>query len=61
MFEFLSEHGTDVVAIIVAAMGLLKIVVRLTPTLKDDAVFAKIDSLFDAIIPNYTKDGESSK
>jgi len=61
MFEFLSQHGTDIVAIIVAAMALLKIVVRLTPTLKDDAVFAKLDSLFESILPNYTKDGKSSK
>ena len=53
MFDFIAEHGTDVVAIIVAAMALLKVVVRLTPSLKDDEVFSKIDALLNSIIPNY--------
>jgi|TARA_R110000744_G_scaffold344397_1_gene449759 hypothetical protein len=61
MFEFLSQHGTDALAVLVALMALLKIIVRLTPTLKDDAVFAKFDDFFNAIIPNYTKNGKSSK
>lgn len=61
MFEFLSQHGTDVLAVLIALMALLKIIVRLTPTLKDDAVFAKFDDFFNAIIPNYTKDDKSIK
>lgn len=61
MFEFISQHGTDALAILIAAMGLLKIIVRLTPTLKDDAVFGKLDSLFNAIIPNYDKDANTIK
>ena len=61
MFEFLSQHGTDALAVLVALMGLLKIIVRLTPTLKDDAVFAKFDDFFNAIIPNYTKDANAPK
>tara|TARA_B110000285_G_scaffold152619_1_gene170462 strand:- start:301 stop:486 length:186 start_codon:yes stop_codon:yes gene_type:complete len=61
MFELLTEYGTDALAILMAAMALLKIIVRLTPSLKDDAVFAKLDSLFEAIIPNYTKNGNAPK
>tara|TARA_R110002096_G_scaffold417835_1_gene621631 strand:+ start:1114 stop:1299 length:186 start_codon:yes stop_codon:yes gene_type:complete len=61
MFEFIAEYGTDALAILIAAMALLKIIVRLTPSLQDDAVFAKLDSLFEAIIPNYNKDGKSIK
>tara|TARA_R110002167_G_scaffold110108_2_gene280397 strand:- start:10864 stop:11049 length:186 start_codon:yes stop_codon:yes gene_type:complete len=61
MFEFLSQHGTDALAVLVALMSLLKIIVRLTPTLKDDAVFAKFDDFFNAIIPNYTKDANTPK
>ena len=61
MFELITEHGTDALAILIAVMGLLKIVVRLTPSLKDDAIFGKLDNLFEAIIPNYTKNGTPSK
>tara|TARA_R110000851_G_scaffold117849_8_gene244902 strand:+ start:11836 stop:12021 length:186 start_codon:yes stop_codon:yes gene_type:complete len=61
MFELLAEYGTDALAILMAVMALIKIVVRLTPSLKDDAVFAKLDSLFEAIIPNYTKDADTPK
>ena len=61
MFELLAEYGTDALAVIMAAMALIKIIVRLTPSIEDDAVFAKLDSLFEAIIPNYTKHGKSSK
>jgi len=59
MFEFLSQHGTDALAILMAIMGLIKIVVRLTPSLKDDVIFGKLDNLFEAIIPNYTNDGST--
>ena len=58
MFELLAKYGTDVLAVIMAAMALLKIIVRLTPSFKDDAVFAKLDDLFEAIIPNYTKNDD---
>tara|TARA_R110000851_G_scaffold114167_1_gene239190 strand:- start:414 stop:599 length:186 start_codon:yes stop_codon:yes gene_type:complete len=61
MFEFIAEYGTDALAVIMAAMALLKIIVRLTPSIEDDAVFAKLDTLFEAIIPNYTKNGNTPK
>lgn len=67
MFEFLSEHGTDIVAIIIAAMYLFKLVANMTPGVADDGVFKKLDDIFDALIPNYKlpdeekENGESSK
>jgi acetolactate synthase small subunit len=53
MLEFISEYGTDIVAIIVAIMTALKVIVRLTPTLKDDEVFSRIDRVLESLIPNY--------
>lgn len=61
MFEFLSQHGTDALAVLIALMSLLKIIVRLTPSIGDDAVFAKFDDLFNSIFPNYTKNGKSPR
>jgi hypothetical protein len=53
MFDYLAQHGTDIVAILVAAMAAIKIVVRLTPTMKDDEIFGKIDKVLEFLIPNY--------
>ena len=58
MFEFITQHGAELVAAIVALMALLKIVIRLTPSVKDDKVFARLDDLFNAIIPNYQRQNE---
>lgn len=63
MFEFILNHGTEIVAGLMALMALLKIIIRLTPTLEDDKVFARLDDLFNAIIPAYKsqKDKNASK
>jgi hypothetical protein len=53
MIEYISQNGTDIIAITVAIMAAIKIVVRLTPSVKDDAVFGKIDKILEFIIPNY--------
>lgn len=53
MFEFITQHGAEIVAGLMAFMALLKIIIRLTPTLEDDKVFARLDDLFNAIIPAY--------
>lgn len=53
MFEYLSQNGTDIIAILVALMATLKIIVRLTPSLKDDAIFGKLDKVLEFLIPNY--------
>ena len=41
--------------LLLAALALIKIVVRITPTLKDDEVFAKLDKFIEWILPNIGK------
>ncbi|MDX9703928.1 MAG: hypothetical protein RBU23_12930 [Candidatus Auribacterota bacterium] len=41
--------------LIIALLAFVKVVVRLTPTLKDDKVFGKIDDLISFFIPSYGK------
>lgn len=53
MIEYISNNGTDIIAIIVAIMAAIKVIVRLTPSVKDDEVFGKIDKVLEFIIPNY--------
>ena len=38
-----------------ATLALIKIVVKITPTLKDDEVFAKLDKFVEWFLPNITK------
>jgi len=52
MTELLSN---DVVALAVAALALLKIVVRLTPTEKDNKIVAFVEKAFNFFLPNRTK------
>ena len=54
MGEFISQNWLD---LLIALMALIKVVINLTPTEKDNAVFGWLDSIFNAIIPNYKKDG----
>ena len=35
-----------------AALTFIKVLVRLTPGVKDDAIFNYVDKLIDAILPN---------
>ena len=53
MIEYISENGTSIIAIVVAVMAAVKVIVRLTPSVKDDEVFGKIDKILEFIIPNY--------
>ena len=53
MIEYISQNGTDIIAIIVAVMAAIKVIVRLTPSVKDDEVFGKIDKILEFLIPNY--------
>ena len=41
--------------LLLAVLALIKIVVRITPTLKDDEVFAKLDKLLEYLLPNIGK------
>lgn len=55
MIQYITENGADIITILVALMAALKVVVRLTPTLKDDDIFGKVDKVLEFIIPNYGK------
>jgi len=55
MIQYITENGTDIITILVAVMAALKVIVRLTPTLKDDNIFGKVDKVLEFIIPNYGK------
>ena len=37
--------------LLLALLALIKVVVRLTPGVKDDAIFNYVDKLIDAIVP----------
>lgn len=41
--------------LVLGIMAVIKILVRITPTLKDDAVFGWLDKLIEMIIPNISK------
>jgi hypothetical protein len=52
MTEFLLEHKMELV---LAVMALIKVVVNLTPSEKDNQVFGLIDNIINAIVPNRVK------
>ena len=54
MGEFISQNWLE---LLIALMALAKVVVNLTPTDKDNQVFGWLDSIFNAIFPNYKAGG----
>ena len=54
MLSFLSEHT---IAIIFAVLGVAEIIVRLTPTTKDDSILSFIVKIVNFLIPNFRKSG----
>ena len=50
--EFFLEHWAE---LLLALMVFVKVVVNLTPSVKDDRVFAYVDLLLNAVIANNTK------
>lgn len=52
VWDFLASNWAE---LLMGLLAFVKVVVRLTPTVKDDAVFGKIDSLIGWFIPNITK------
>jgi|TARA_R100000329_G_scaffold5253_2_gene6880 hypothetical protein len=56
--EFLQ---TNWLVLLIAFMSFLKVIVNLTPTDNDNKIFGWIDSVFNAIIPNYKKGGGQHK
>ena len=53
--EFFLEHWAE---LLLAFMVFVKVVVNLTPSIKDDRVFAYVDLLLNAIIANNQKTKE---
>jgi hypothetical protein len=53
--EFFLDNWAE---LLLAFLVFAKVVVNLTPSIKDDRVFAYIDLLVNAIIANNTKDKE---
>ena len=52
MIQFITENW---VALTVAILALVKFIVNLTPTEKDNQVFGWIDTLINSIIPDKKK------
>jgi hypothetical protein len=52
MIDFILNNWLE---LLVAVMALIKVITNLTPTEKDNAVFAWVDKVINAIVPNYNK------
>tara|TARA_B110000037_G_C17004190_1_gene458540 strand:- start:709 stop:867 length:159 start_codon:yes stop_codon:yes gene_type:complete len=52
MIQFITENW---VALTVAILALVKVIVNLTPTERDNQVFGWIDTLINSIIPDKKK------
>ena len=50
--EFITENWLE---LLIALMAFVKVVTNLTPTEKDNKIFGWLDSIIDAVIPNYKK------
>lgn len=55
--NWLMEHYTDLISIVVGLIGVAEIVVNLTPSEKDNSVLLKIKNALSAVIPNFRKGG----
>lgn len=60
MVAWLSEHYKDILAIIGAAVTLASMIVKLTPTQKDDNVLARIIKVL-VLLSVYNEDGSMDK
>ena len=66
--DILSFGGKEWYVLALSLLGILEIVVRLTPTDKDNSILTKVSSLINFLIPNNakeesendTKDGSSN-
>ncbi|HMO63305.1 MAG TPA: hypothetical protein PKC39_14565 [Ferruginibacter sp.] len=52
MIQYLQDNWATIITIIVALLPALELIVRLTPTKKDDTALDWFKKLFDAIVPN---------
>ncbi len=58
MIDFISENWLE---LLIGVMALVKVIVNLTPTDSDNKVFSYIDTIINAIVPNYNKKGKKHK
>tara|TARA_R100000458_G_C8089486_1_gene120815 strand:+ start:417 stop:590 length:174 start_codon:yes stop_codon:yes gene_type:complete len=56
--SFIIENWIE---LLIGLMAFLKIIVNLTPSDKDNGVFALVDTIINAIIPNKNKKGGTHK
>lgn len=56
--QWITAHGTDLIALIVGVIGVLEVIARLTPTDKDNSIVETIKRWFDWLLPNRAKNGE---
>lgn len=54
MFDFIKENW---VALLFGLLAFVEVIVRLTPTTKDDTVLEWIKKILDVFIPNRAKGG----
>jgi|DEB0MinimDraft_3_1074331.scaffolds.fasta_scaffold368321_2 hypothetical protein len=52
VLDFLTANWAE---LLLGLLAFVKIVVRLTPTLKDDQVFGLLDKLLESFVPNLKK------
>jgi len=52
MSEFLTENWLE---LLIAAMAFTKVVVNLTPTVKDNELFGLLDTIINAVVPDRRK------
>ena len=55
--NWLIQHYTDLIAIVVGLVAVAEIVVKLTPTEKDNAFLVRVVAALSALIPNIRKGG----
>lgn len=55
--QWLMNNWTEIMAIMVALVPLLDIIVRLTPTKKDDTLLGFVKKFLDKFFPNRKKGG----
>lgn len=58
--EWLQTNYVNILALIGAVVGLASIIVKITPTQKDDRILAKIINVLQ-VLSIYNKDGSASK
>ena len=50
--NFITENWVE---LLIRIMAFVKVITNLTPTEKDNKIFGWLDTMIDALVPNYTK------